>query len=110
MNETGLGIFAARLVPKEELFEQGHRACQGCIPALMLRQITKAVGREVIVCGATGCMEIIRRPYPFSAWNVPWIHVAFENAAAVASGVVHGITVLRRKQRHYTKDKKIAVM
>jgi pyruvate ferredoxin oxidoreductase beta subunit len=28
---------------------------------------------------------------------VPWIHVAFENAAAVASGVEAGLTALRRK-------------
>ena len=26
-------------------------------------------------------------PYPETAWEVPWIHVAFENASAVASGV-----------------------
>ena len=26
-------------------------------------------------------------PYPETAWEVPWIHVAFENAGAVASGV-----------------------
>ena len=109
MNDKAYGIFASRLVPKEELFVQGHRACQGCIPALMLRQITKAIGRDLIVCNATGCMEIIASPYPFNSWEVPWIHVAFENTAAVASGVVEGMEVLRRKGRYYT-GKKPAVL
>jgi len=105
MNDTAYGIFASRMVSKDEPFVQGHRACQGCIPALMLRQVTKALGRELIVCSATGCMEIISSPYPYNAWQVPWIHVAFENAAAVASGVKEGIDVLRRKGRHYTGAK-----
>jgi len=111
MNESILNVYAARMLPQEELFVQGHRACQGCIPALMLRQITKAIGRELIVCNATGCMEIIASPYPFNAWSVPWIHVAFENAAAVASGVEAGIATLKRKGRYYTDyQKKITVM
>jgi pyruvate ferredoxin oxidoreductase beta subunit len=44
-------------------------------------------------------MEIISSPYPQTAWEVPWIHVAFENAAAVASGVESGRKALIRKGR-----------
>ena len=110
MNEISYGPFAARMLPKAEYFSQGHRACQGCIPALMLRLITKAIGQDLIVCSATGCMEIISSPYPFNAWEVPWIHVAFENAAAVASAVSSGIEVLKRKGRHYQQEEKISVM
>jgi len=32
-------------------------------------------------------MEVTTTPYPESSWKVPWIHVTFENAASVASGV-----------------------
>ena len=46
---------------------------------------------------ATGCMEIISTPLPTTAWKVPWIHVAFENAAAVAAGVESGLKALMRK-------------
>ena len=58
---------------------------------------------------ATGCMEIISSPYPLTSWNVPWIHVAFENAAAVASGVESGLKMFRRKgtsgqRRHRARD------
>ncbi|MGD8504388.1 MAG: pyruvate synthase subunit PorB, partial [Syntrophobacterales bacterium] len=77
----------------------GHRACQGCGEVLALRQVMKALGNNVIVVSATGCMEIISSPYPQSAWRVPWLHVAFENAAAVASGVEAAHKAMIRKGR-----------
>jgi len=46
---------------------------------------------------ATGCMEIITSPFPQTAWRVPWLHVAFENAAAVASGTESAFKALNRK-------------
>jgi len=57
----------------------------------------KSVGRNVILANATGCSEIISSPFPQTAWHVPWIHVAFENTAAVAAGVEAGIKALERK-------------
>jgi len=100
--------FKARELPKEDLFTQGHRACQGCGGALALRLITKAIGRRVIVANATGCMEIISSPFPQTAWDVPWIHVAFENAAAVAAGVESGLKAMMRKGK--LKEEKIFVL
>ncbi len=85
--------------PRHELFARGHRACQGCAPALGIRYILKAAGPNTIVVSATGCMEIVSSPFPYTAWGVPWIHVAFENAAAVASGVEAAIRALKRKGR-----------
>jgi pyruvate ferredoxin oxidoreductase beta subunit len=61
--------------------------------------VAKALGRNVIVAAATGCMEIVSSPLPFTSWRVPWFHVAFENAAAVASGIESGLKVLMRKGR-----------
>lgn len=89
--------FKARNLPKEELLAPGHRACQGCGEVLALRMAMKALGKDVIVCMATGCMEIITTPYPQTAWKVPWIHIAFENPASVASGIESAMKVLRRK-------------
>ncbi|ODS39768.1 MAG: 2-ketoisovalerate ferredoxin oxidoreductase [Candidatus Altiarchaeales archaeon WOR_SM1_79] len=65
----------------------GHRTCSGCGAATAIRTVLKAAGPNVIVCENTGCLEVTTSPYPETSWNVPWIHVAFENAAAVASGV-----------------------
>ena len=84
-------------MPMEEPFSKGHRACQGCGEVLALRMACKAVGMNFIAVSATGCMEIISSPYPQTAWEVPWLHVAFENAAAVASGVEAGRKALIRK-------------
>lgn len=92
--------FIPRLLPPFELFAEGHRGCQGCGEALALRQVLKVAGPNTIVCSATGCMEIITSPYPETAWRVPWIHVAFENAAAVAAGVEAGIKILQKKGRY----------
>lgn len=90
-------LYAPKLVEKREFFCSGHRACQGCGEVLALRHICKALGEDVVVANATGCMEIISTFYPHTAWEVPWIHVAFENAAAVGSGVEAALKVLRRK-------------
>ncbi|MBW2342200.1 MAG: pyruvate ferredoxin oxidoreductase [Deltaproteobacteria bacterium] len=92
-------VYAYKLITKKDYFAPGHRACQGCAEALAVRLVAKALGRNVIVASATGCMEIISSPMPFTSWRVPWIHVAFENAAAVASGAEAGMKVLMRKGR-----------
>jgi pyruvate ferredoxin oxidoreductase beta subunit len=74
-------------LPEEEYFAQGHRACAGCGASIAMRILTKAAGKNTILAHATGCMEVISTPYPQTAWKLPWIHVNFENAAAVASGI-----------------------
>ena len=94
-----LNVFAVRTLTQKEYFAPGHRACQGCAEVLALRLIAKALGRNVVVASATGCMEIISTPLPFTSWRVPWFHVAFENTAAVASGVEAGLKALMRKGR-----------
>lgn len=91
--------FSAKNLPKEEMLAPGHRACQGCGEVLALRMVMKALGKDVIVCNATGCMEIVTSPFPQTSWQVPWIHVAFENAASVASGIEAARKVLMRKGR-----------
>ncbi len=88
---------SAKSVPKESMVTSGHRACQGCGEILAMGMVTKAAGPNTIVVNATGCMEIVTSPFPESAWKVPWIHVAFENAAAVASGIESAIQVLYKK-------------
>jgi pyruvate ferredoxin oxidoreductase beta subunit len=94
-----LNVYASRLLSQKEYFVPGHRACQGCAEALALRLVAKALGRNNVIASATGCMEIVSSPLPFTSWNVPWMHVAFENTAAVASGIEAGLKVLMRKER-----------
>lgn len=84
-------------IPKEELLAPGHRACAGCGCVLAMRHVLKALGKNVIIACATGCMEVVTTPYPETSWRVPWIHVAFENAAAVASGIAAALRAMGKK-------------
>jgi pyruvate ferredoxin oxidoreductase beta subunit len=92
---------------QEEYFASGHRACAGCGEAIAIRIILKVLGPRTIVVNPTGCIEIISTPYPENAWKVPYIHNAFENAAAVASGVCSALNVLMKKGK--IKNEKINV-
>jgi len=74
-------------IPVEELFAPGHSGCYGCGEAIALKHILKACGKNTIVVEATGCPEVYSTVFPSSSFKIPWIHVAFENAAAVASGI-----------------------
>ncbi|MBW2005961.1 MAG: pyruvate ferredoxin oxidoreductase [Deltaproteobacteria bacterium] len=65
----------------------GHRMCAGCGIGAIVRTVLAASDKPVIVANATGCLEVVTTIYPYSAWKVPWIHLTFENAAAVASGI-----------------------
>jgi pyruvate ferredoxin oxidoreductase beta subunit len=81
-----------RLIPKElakrpERLAPGHRLCAGCGAPIVVRQILAAIDEPVVVGNATGCLEVASTMYPYTAWKVPWIHNAFENAAATISGV-----------------------
>jgi pyruvate ferredoxin oxidoreductase beta subunit len=72
---------------EKEYFASGHRACAGCGEALALRHILKVSGDDTILVMATGCMEVVSTPYPETAFEIPWVHCAFETVGSVASGV-----------------------
>ncbi|WP_455645282.1 pyruvate synthase subunit PorB [Methanosphaera sp.] len=74
-------------IDEREYLAPGHRACSGCGATIAVRLALKALGANTVAVSATGCLEVVTSPYPETAWEIPWIHVAFENAAAVASGV-----------------------
>ncbi len=93
-----------------ELFMPGHRACIGCGEALAMRQVCKALGRDIIITQATGCMEIISSPFPTTNWMVPWVHTLFENTAAVAAGIESGLEMLKRKGRGPAQEVTVVAM
>lgn len=82
---------------EDTLFKPGHRACAGCGPALAMRYITEATGKNTIISMATGCMEVISSPFPESSWGVSWVHDVFANAAGVASGIEAAYRAFDRK-------------
>lgn len=75
----------------------GHTSCAGCgIPAIV-RAVLGESKDPVVVAGATGCAEVTTTIYPYTAWNIPYIHNAFENAAATISGVERAYEALKKK-------------
>jgi len=103
-------VYVPRLVTKKEYFVPGHRACIGCGEALAVRLACKALGQNVIIANATGCMEIVSSPLPTTSWKVPWIHTLFENTAAVASGIESGLKMLMKKGRIAQQEIKAVAM
>lgn len=75
----------------------GHRLCAGCAEAIIVKQVLLAIDDPVVVINATGCLEVATTIFPYTAWRVPWIHVAFENIGAVASGVEAAYRALIRR-------------
>ena len=81
-----------KLTPKElaktpEKLSPGHRMCAGCGAPIIVRQMLAAIDDPVVLSNATGCLEVATTIYPYTAWQVPWMHSAFENAAATISGI-----------------------
>src|SRR5512140_3934225 len=94
------------LSEKKELLSGGHRMCAGCGAPIVVRQMLLAIDEPVVIANATGCLEVATTIYPYSAWRVPFIHSAFENAAATISGVEAMYQSLK-KQGKIPADKKI---
>ena len=88
---------------KPDSFLPGHRACAGCVPATVLRMVMKATRGPTIVTEATGCMEVASSIYPFTSWAVPWLHTAFETAAANASGIDAALKVHEEEGQNQTR-------
>lgn len=85
------------LAKKGELLSGGHRACAGCTFPQIIRQALAATDTPVVVGAATGCMSVATTIFPFTAWKVPFIHSAFENAAATISGVEAAYKSLKKQ-------------
>jgi pyruvate ferredoxin oxidoreductase beta subunit len=81
---------------KEEVLVGGHRLCTGCGPAIAMRQMTIAAENPLVISNATCCVEISTVVYPYTSWTCSWYHNAFENAAAVISGVESTYNALKR--------------
>ena len=84
---------------KPDLLTRGHRLCAGCAESIIVRQVLKAADAPTMITSATGCLEVATSIFPYTAWNVPWIHTAFENVAANASGMEAAWKGMRRKKK-----------
>jgi pyruvate ferredoxin oxidoreductase beta subunit len=87
------------LVTRPEPLTGGHRMCPGCGAPIVVRQVLMASKDPVVVVAATGCLEVSTTIFPYTAWKVPFLHNAFENAAATLSGVEAAYHAFVRKNK-----------
>lgn len=85
--EVDTRLTIKELAERGDRLSPGHRMCAGCGAPIVVRQILNAIQEPVVVANATGCLEVATTIFPYTAWRVPWIHSAFENAAATIAGV-----------------------
>ncbi len=81
-----MAVNLRELSKKKVPFTGGHRLCAGCGASIVVRQMLAAADHPVVAGVATGCLEVATTIYPYSAWETPLIHNAFENVAATISG------------------------
>lgn len=90
---------------RKERLAPGHRLCPGCAASVIARNVMLGTDNPIIVSNATGCLEVSTTIFPFTAWRVPWMHNAFENAAANLTGIETAFRSLK-KQGKMKKDVK----
>lgn len=97
------------LSKKEMLFNHGHRMCSGCGTPIIIKQLLLAADYPVVIANATGCLEVSSCISTFTAWKVPWIHNAFENAAATISGAETMYRSLKKRGKIGKEIKFVAI-
>src|ERR1700751_1079173 len=73
-------------IPLEEFFTSGHRTCQGCESALVMKMMAKAAGPRTIILGSTGCMYVANTTYYSTSWVVPWMHTQLGSSGSAPLG------------------------
>ncbi len=96
---------------KPERFAPGHRLCAGCGAGITCRAMMRALEPEdkAVICNATSCLEVSSFTYPHTAWEDSYIHLAFENTSAIASGVESAIRAMKKKGKLDGNTKVLAI-
>ncbi|MBZ5568360.1 MAG: pyruvate synthase [Acidobacteriia bacterium] len=95
-------------VPHNEYYTSGHRTCQGCESAQMMRLLAKAAGPRTIVLGSTGCMYVANTSYYTTPWGVPWMHTQLGSSGSAVLGAAAAFKAQMRKGK--MKDEPINVI
>ncbi len=97
--EIPLTLNPRELAKRKSILLPGHRLCAGCTVPTLVKLVGYALRGPTIVVTATGCLEVATTIFPYTSWAIPWIHVAFENAAAVASGIEAALKAMKKTGR-----------
>ena len=78
---------AIKDIPKDEYYIPGSAACPGCPATMAMRTVFKALGKKMIMVVPACCTAVIESLHPNTSFDIPTMNIAFEAAAAGASGV-----------------------
>jgi len=78
---------AIKDLPVEECILQGSAACPGCPATMALRMVFKALGKNTVMTVPACCTAVIESLFPHTSFDIPVMNIAFEAAAAGASGI-----------------------
>ncbi|MCK5636364.1 MAG: pyruvate synthase subunit beta, partial [Thermoplasmatales archaeon] len=78
---------AIKDLPIEECYIPGSAACPGCPATMALRIVYKALGKNTIMTVPACCTAVIESLHPNTSFGIPTMNIAFEAAAAGASGI-----------------------
>lgn len=83
-----------------ERFEGSHLLCPGCAHGMIVREVLNATESPLLLGTSTGCLEVSTAVYPYTSWNVPWIHIGFENSSTAIAGAEAMYKALLKKGRY----------
>lgn len=84
-----------------ETFEGAHLLCPGCAHGIIVREVLNIVdGGPLLLGNSTGCLEVCTAVYPHTSWDVPWIHIGFENGSTAAAGAETMYKALAKKGKY----------
>jgi pyruvate ferredoxin oxidoreductase beta subunit len=90
-------------LPVEEFLAPGSPLCAGCGGLETLRLMHKALGGNVVVVNAAGCMTLMAT-YPFTPLRSSWLYTTMASASAGAQGIRDALDVLRVKGKLADED------
>jgi len=81
-------------IPYEEYFLAGNGSCPGCGLTIGLRNVLKALGKDVYMVVPASCSSVVQSPFPNSSAVVPLLNTPFAASAAAASGMVRALRTM----------------
>jgi pyruvate ferredoxin oxidoreductase beta subunit len=85
-----------KALPEEELIGAGRSGCAGCAAMLVPRIALKALGAQMILISATGC--VISNYTHAGSPQVPFMHSLLPGAASLIAGIDSGLIALGKRE------------
>lgn len=83
-----------------ERFEGAHLLCPGCAHGMIVREVLNSAEGPLLIGNSTGCLEVSTAVYPHTSWDVPWIHIGFENGSTAVAGAEAMYKALAKKGKY----------